>query len=109
MQRRSPPSGPGSLLWLYRRLLQLRRREPALTAGEQIPVRSRNDILAYRRKLASDELFVALNTVHQPRRLNLQAPGKVLMSTHPGRETIEVQDCLTLGPDEGVIIKIAPS
>src|SRR5215211_920696 len=40
-----------SLLWLYRRLMALRRATPALTAGDYRPLRSHNDILRFERGL----------------------------------------------------------
>jgi alpha-glucosidase len=55
-----------SLLWLFRRLIQLRRTEPALTAGTYLPRRSRNDVLTYCRAFGRDNILIALNLVHEP-------------------------------------------
>jgi len=71
-----------SLLWLYRRLIELRHAQPALSVADYQPVRSRNDILLYKRAWAGDEFLVALNTVHQPRKLDWDGNGKVLLSTY---------------------------
>lgn len=51
-----------SLLWLYRRLIQLRRIERALLEGQYVPLRSRNDVLLYKRRCGNQALLVALNT-----------------------------------------------
>jgi alpha-glucosidase len=95
-----------SLLWLYRRLMQLRQREPALTAGEYVPLRGRNEILTYKRVFAGDELLVALNTMHQPRRLEWQGDATLLLSSYLDGDDRRVQGPLLLRPDEGVILKL---
>lgn len=94
-----------SLLWLYRRLIALRRREPALTTGDYRPLRSRNDILMYKRVAGDREILVALNTVHQPRKCHWQGAGTLLLSTWLDREECEVEGPMLLRPDEGVIIR----
>jgi alpha-glucosidase len=94
-----------SLLWLYRRLIHLRRAEPALVAGDYLPLRSRNDILMYKRAWAGEELLVALNTVHQPRKLECQSGGTVLLSTYLDREGHTIATSVLLRADEGMIIK----
>jgi alpha-glucosidase len=68
-------SDHGSLLWLYRRLIGLRKTEPALIAGEYEPLRSRNDILCFKRAHASDAILIALSTVHEPRKLEWEGRG----------------------------------
>jgi alpha-glucosidase len=96
-----------SLLWLYRRLIHLRRTEPALVAGEQVPMRSRHDILTYTRAWAGEEIVVALNTVHQPRKLEGPIEGTLLLSTYLDRERTPVSASILLRADEGVIVKRA--
>ena len=96
-----------SLLSLYRRLLALRRSEPLLLSGEQVPLRSRNDVCAFKRARGRDEMVIALNTVHQPRKFEWKGEGKLLLSTYLDREGTKVGKSLLLRPDEGVIIKLA--
>jgi alpha-glucosidase len=96
-----------SLLWLYKRLITLRRDEPALTAGTYVPERSRNDLLIYRRVAGDDTILVALNLLHEPRRLEWHEAGHVLLSTHLDEFHGErVQGPVLLRPDEGLIIKL---
>jgi alpha-glucosidase len=95
-----------SLLWLYRWLIRLRRSERALVSGEQKPMRSRNDILLYTRRLGADELLVALNLVHQPRRLDWKGEGTLLLSTHLDRKEERLTCPTLLRPDEGIILKL---
>jgi alpha-glucosidase len=55
---------PDSILWLYRRLLSLRRSTRALLAGdmEMLPVdASASSLVAFRRRLGDEELIVAVN------------------------------------------------
>jgi alpha-glucosidase len=96
-----------SLLWLYKRLIALRRAEPALIAGDYIPMRSRNDILAYRRAHGRDAIVVALNIIHEPRRFEWDAEGELLLSTFlDGTEGRRIRGPILLRPDEGIVIKL---
>jgi len=97
-----------SLLALYRRLIELRRRETALVTGKQVPLRSLNDVLAFKRSGSGGELMIALNTVHQPRRFGLPRSGKVLLSTYLDQDGTPVSGSLLLRADEGVIAKLDP-
>ena len=79
-----------SLLALYRRLIELRRRETALVTGKQVPLRSLNDVLAFKRSGSGGELMIALNTVHQPRRLACRAAERCCSQptlTRTGRQS----------------------
>jgi alpha-glucosidase len=94
-----------SLLSLYRQLIRVRRSEPVLQGGDQVPVRSRNDILAYKRCGGQEEILVALNTIHQPRKLEWRGSGQVLLSTYlDGQKQITAP--VLLRPDEGIIVKL---
>jgi alpha-glucosidase len=97
---------PSSLLHLYRRLLQLRREEPALIGGDYRPLRSRHDILMYQRMLAERTLLVALNTAHEPRKLVWEGQGTLLISTCRDRQGVQLEGPLLLGPDEGIVLKL---
>jgi alpha-glucosidase len=101
-------SNQWSLLALYRRLIAWRRQEAALVHGEQIPLRSRNDILAFKRIAEAREILIALNTKHEPRRFNGSREGTLLLSTYLDREGTRTSTSVVLRPDEGVIIKLDP-
>ena len=66
---------PASTLALYRRLLALRRAEPALSVGSYAPVETAGDLLAYVREHAGRRFFVALNLGHEPVSLPARKPG----------------------------------
>jgi alpha-glucosidase len=75
---------PRSLTWLYRSLIALRRNEPALTAGAYRPLRGLDDVLMFKR-CHGDELQIALNFSHDPRRVQSEREATLLLSTHLDR------------------------
>jgi alpha-glucosidase len=95
-----------SILWLYRRLIQLRHREPALQFGDHVPVKSRYGLLMHERAGAGGNILVALNMRSEPRRLEWRAAGTLLLSTYLDKADVEVQPPLVLRGHEGVIIKV---
>ena len=100
-------SDPGSMLALYRALIELRRREPALAVGGYAPLAAEGPVLAYRRWHGGRQLLIALNLGSAPATLRLPAePGRsqVLMSTLPGAGPPPEHDRLELRPDEGLIV-----
>lgn len=59
---------PASVLGLYRAVLQLRRREPALRAGSYAALDTANaDVMSYLRRRGDDAVLVAINMSAQPR------------------------------------------
>jgi alpha-glucosidase len=98
-----------SILWLYRRLMELRRHEAALLLGEYLPMRSQNDILTYMRIQGDAKILVALNMAHQPRKYDWQGKGTLLLSTYLDRDHATIEGPTLLRPDEGIIMKIKRS
>ena len=101
---------PGSMLSLYRRLIELRRREPALAVGSYRPVPAEGSVLAYRRRHADRELLVALNLCGRPAELRLPpdfSAGRVLIAAS-GRDLGPVQDTLALDGDEALVMEPQP-
>jgi alpha-glucosidase len=98
---------PCSLLWLYRSLIRLRKKEKALTIGSYVPMRSRNDVLMFKRSYAGAELLIALNFSHDPRKLPFDATAALLISTHLDRDPGAVQSSLILRGDEGMILRLS--
>jgi alpha-glucosidase len=103
---------PASLLSLYRRLIDLRRAEPALHAGAYLPVDAEGPVLAYVRQAEDGSRFlVALNLSAQPARLDgLRATdpdgGTVVLSTHAGRKGERVEHGVELRGDEAVVVRL---
>ncbi|HEX2141277.1 MAG TPA: alpha-amylase family glycosyl hydrolase [Candidatus Limnocylindria bacterium] len=101
-------SDPDSMLSLYRRLLELRRREPALTIGSYRPVPASGSVLAFEREQDGRRLLVALNLSDQPAGLELEPDGRryrPLLSTLPDAAGGEVGPAIELRADEGLILE----
>jgi alpha-glucosidase len=100
-------SDPHSLLTLYRTLLHLRRREPALARGTYKPFDVGPGIVAYERRFGERCIMVALNLTSDPVSLNSSDMSQrcvVLLSTHLDRETgVPMPDC-RLRSNEGLIL-----
>jgi alpha-glucosidase len=96
----------GSLLSLYRRLLALRRSEPALRAEAYRPLRATPDVLAYQRSLAGAHLTVVLNFSSRAVTVDLgeEAGGEILISTRARRSGWVCRD-LDLEGDEGGVVR----
>lgn len=100
-------SDPGSMLNLYRRLLALRRAEPALSYGGYEVIRDTPDgVLAYLRRAEGDGFAVALNFTSRPVTFSLGRNGAVAVGTNPERDGAPVGSSFELRPDEGVVIRI---
>jgi alpha-glucosidase len=96
---------PTSMLSLYRALINLRRKEPALIVGTYHPAEAEGPVLAYLRRHQGRELLIALNLGSQPARLPAPA-GRILLSTHLDRAGPATGDGLDLRGDEGVILEV---
>jgi alpha-glucosidase len=102
---------PRSILTLYRRLIELRRGEPALEVGGFEPLEAEGDMLAYIRRTSTDEreFLIALNLGSQPqvlRRYTDTSEGTIELSTHLDRSGERVQGDFQLRPDEGLLIRL---
>jgi alpha-glucosidase len=101
-------SDPYSMLSLVRRLLALRRSQPALTIGSYRTVHvGADDVLAYIREAAGVQVLVALNLGHLPTTIDLStagAGGDLVISTYLDRKGVVEVDCLDLRADEGIIL-----
>ncbi|HEY0971601.1 MAG TPA: alpha-amylase family glycosyl hydrolase [Gemmatimonadales bacterium] len=100
---------PYSMLSLYRRLLQLRRIEPALSVGSYTPVPSPSNVLAYVREADGRRFLVVLNLSHAPAVLqpeHLDVGGEIVCATYSGREGERVERRILLEGDEGVVVRL---
>jgi alpha-glucosidase len=101
---------PRSMLTLYRRLIALRRAEPALAVGPYRPVCVTDAALVYQREQGSRRVLVALNFTPHPLALDDELPagwrGRVALSTHLDHEGDEVSGMLDLRGNEAVIVAL---
>jgi alpha-glucosidase len=113
-----PPGAPSvdkqkdderSVLALFRALIALRREHACLARGDYEPVRSQNDVLAYRRTDDRADILVALNTAAEPRKWHWLGRGCLLMSTHLDRAPEQLPEAsILLRASEGVVIALEP-
>jgi alpha-glucosidase len=102
---------PSSILNLYRRLLDLRRAEPALTLGLYEAGRTTEEVMWYVRQWGASRLLIALNFSPETRMIRMQTEetgGMILLSTHLDREKEPLQTLLTLRGNEGIIAMYGP-
>lgn len=96
-----------SLLHLYRRLIALRRDEPALLQGTFEVIGADPPLLLYASRGPDRRLLIVLNFSQEEKTYALpdQQHGRILISTFLDREGEEVQE-LHLRADEGVVLVI---
>ncbi len=98
---------PRSMLSLHRRLLALRRAEPALAVGKYAPVEAEGDLLAWTREAEGARFLVALNLGSSPASLPFEGEGEIVLTTHlDGREGETVSGAVSLRGDEGAIVRL---
>ena len=97
-----------SLLTLYRRLIALRRAEPALALGAHTALASGPTVLAFRRAHAGRAVLVALNFADRPCKVELPGAdrGRLLLSTDPDRSVETPAGTLVLEGGEGALIAV---
>jgi alpha-glucosidase len=95
---------PDSVLSLYRRLIALRKRQPALTSGGYCPESAPDDVFAYRRTDPDGDVLIALNFASRERRLPDAFRGVPLLSSDPQRTEDATGSALRLAPHEGVVL-----
>jgi alpha-glucosidase len=99
----------GSMLTLSRRLLQLRRDEPALNVGSYVSVPVQGNILAYRRREGDSRFLVVLNLASEGAAFDgrqCMPGGRVVLSTHLDRDNQACVERIDLRPDEGLIVRL---
>jgi alpha-glucosidase len=99
---------PASMLSLYRRLIALRKAEPALHIGDYAPAPADGDIVAYLREREGKRLLVVLNLGEQPveyKPEQFRFNGRIVLGTDHRREGEELHR-LKLAGNEGVVIEL---
>jgi len=102
----------GSMLVFYRKLLELRRREPALQTGAYLPAGQKKNLFAFVRELGDNGFLIAVNLASTRARLDipkhLDVTGEVVLGTDPKRVGDQISQHVNLGPHEGLIARIKP-
>jgi alpha-glucosidase len=100
---------PRSLLAVYRRLIALRKAEPALTDGLQTPIVHRSPLLFFRRELPNRKLLAVLNMAANDVRFDFSEVGtkaRLLLSTFLDREDECLESEINLRGNEGLIFAL---
>jgi alpha-glucosidase len=101
---------PRSIYQLYRRLIALRRDQPALRHGTYRPIAASGDLLIYMREFEGDRILVALNLGTEPTTVALPAEspaGKLLASTFGDRDDEPVRKTVDIRGNEGAVIALS--
>ena len=98
-----------SVYGLYRRLIGLRRKRPALLLGSYGSVRADGNLLVFTRELGREQLLVALNFGATPVAASLpsgECIGRLLVSSGADRADEPVRGSLNLRANEGAIVEL---
>ncbi|HET7275519.1 MAG TPA: alpha-amylase family glycosyl hydrolase [Longimicrobiaceae bacterium] len=98
-----------SMLAFYRRLIELRRAEPALAVGSYAPLIAEGNVLAYIREADGSRFMVVLNLGHGPEVFvpeHREIVGEVVIGTRAGRGGERVGERVELKGDEGVVVRL---
>ena len=99
---------PDSTLYLYRRLLALRRAEPALHSGGFTPLGVQGEVVGYLRHSDGGRRFLtALNVSADRGRFDFEGSGQIVLATRRAREGQMVSSGVALGPHEAVVVLLS--
>ena len=94
-----------SLLNLYRQLIALRRKAPALVSGNISDVSAIGHVLTYERAQGSEKLAVSLNLGREAQQIS-HAAATIILSTHLDRSGENIGGNLALRHAEGVVARL---
>ena len=92
------------MLTLVRRLLALRRANPALHVGSMAEISVANDVLSIERRAGDVRIGVALNFSDEIRPVRL-APGTLLLSAYGDDGGASTETIGSLRPNEAVVYR----
>jgi alpha-glucosidase len=100
---------PYSMLSFQRKLIALRKESAALNIGAYSPVYADQQLISYIREFADERFLIILNLSHRPcyfKPRNTVYRGTVVLGTENERIGMQVEDIITLGGDEGLLIRL---
>jgi alpha-glucosidase len=96
---------PDSMLNLYRRLLALRRGEPALHSGSWTPLGVQDEVLLYAREAEGRRFVAAVNFRDEARRVRVGVRGTTAICTDRSREGERIEGELELGANAAALVR----
>jgi alpha-glucosidase len=103
-------SNATSIYRLYRRLIDLRRKRPALSLGGYGSVRAEGNLLVFTREHGRERLLVALNFAGEPAAASFPSgewSGRLLVSSAGDRAGESVRGSVNLRAHEGTVVEIS--
>ncbi|MEJ2880594.1 alpha-amylase family glycosyl hydrolase [Pedobacter sp. GR22-6] len=101
---------PESMLFFYKRLIALRKHEPALAVGDYLSVYAGNGLLSFVRSFESKPKFlILLNLSPTPaffKTEHSEWKGTIILSTNPKLEGLRMKGSMEINGDEGMIISL---
>jgi alpha-glucosidase len=100
---------PASILSLYKRLIEVRRAQEALSVGEFAHLPADEDLIAYVRKAGDRRILVVLNLGSNERSFDLgelACSCRLLLSSYLDQNPKSLANKIALRPDEGLIIEL---
>ncbi|SKB45786.1 alpha-amylase family glycosyl hydrolase [Dyadobacter psychrophilus] len=101
-----------SKLSFYRKLIQLRKKHAALNIGTYRPVYADPQLISYIRERGDEKFLIILNLSHRPAYFKPRQEsftGTILLGTEVERIGMVVEDIITLGGDEGLLVQLSNS
>jgi len=97
-----------SMLALYRRLIALRRAEPALSVGAYKPLLAQGQLLSYLREAGEQRFLVVLNLGSRPEHIALSdvGQGEIVIASDARREGEHVMGRLVMLGDDAVVVRL---
>ncbi len=97
-----------SFLSLYKDLITLRKKEPALSIGKYEPIDLQDDLIVYRRVHENKKFLVILNlgtekTTYIP---DFVFTGEIVANVYPGKKNKKIKDLVSIDRNEGVVIRL---
>jgi alpha-glucosidase len=100
---------PGSMLTLYKQLIDLRRGEPALEVGTFELLQAKDDIVVYVRRGGENAFLTVLNFRAKPQTIEISetaAAARILLSTHLDRAGEYASGRVALRGEEGLLMRL---
>ena len=98
-----------SMLHFYKKLIQLRQQEPALSIGNYAPVFADKQLISFTRTFEEQTFLIVLNLSHRPayfKPKQFAFKGTIVFATTPEWEGNAVENTLNLPGDGGAIIQL---
>lgn len=100
---------PDSMLFFYKKLLDLRRQEPALQLGEFVPLGLTGEMMVYKRVFNNEEYMIAINFGKQKAcfKPDFSFTGIIKIATEKEQEGKELEGAIEVGGEEALVVKLS--